>query len=226
MPSQRHITPAGPPGAPAPELASRLGGRAAVTRERLLDAAYDSLLARGVSGTTMADVARRAGISRMTLYRHVEDLPHLIRDLLTRELVAVLDDVPLNAEDITSADDPAEAIAELTAQASARIGRHPLMHRVLQTDPDVLVPLMTTRLGSTQRAALDYLTSAITAAQQARPESLNPGPPGDLALAVLLAAQSHIFTTAMRAQVDPDDRQTGELRAMVAAYLRAPGART
>nr|MDT0664439.1 helix-turn-helix domain-containing protein [Micromonospora sp. DSM 115978] len=40
----------------------------------MLDAAEASLLAVGVRRTTLTDVARRAGVSRMTLYRRWPDL--------------------------------------------------------------------------------------------------------------------------------------------------------
>lgn len=216
MSSHRH-TASTAPVADAP----RPAGRGAVATERLLDAAYDSLLANGVSRTTMSDVARRAGVSRMTVYRHVDDLPRLIRDVLTRELVGILSDLPFGPEQFAAANDPAGVIADLTVVASSRIGSHPLMRRVLEVDPDVLVPLMTARLGSTQQAALDYLSGAIEAARAARPDALNPAPAPDLALAVLLAAQGHVFTAQMRARVDPDDRQSAQLREMVAAYLRS-----
>ena len=42
--------------------------------DRVLDAARACVLDVGVRRTTMTDVARRAGVSRMTLYRRFPDL--------------------------------------------------------------------------------------------------------------------------------------------------------
>jgi AcrR family transcriptional regulator len=51
----------------------------ATTRDRILDAARDLLATRGVRRTTMEDVADRAGISRVTVYRYFGDRVRLIR---------------------------------------------------------------------------------------------------------------------------------------------------
>src|ERR1700710_3304798 len=50
-----------------------------------LDAARDAILAVGWSRTTLTDIARRAGVSRMTLYRRWPDTQTLLADLMTRE---------------------------------------------------------------------------------------------------------------------------------------------
>ena len=57
--------------------------------DAVLDAVRDCVLAVGVRRTTLADVARRAGVSRMTLYRRWPDLRALVGDLMTREWIAV-----------------------------------------------------------------------------------------------------------------------------------------
>ena len=51
----------------------------------LLDAARESILAVGWKRSTLTDVARRAGVSRMTIYRRWPDMQTLMADLMTRE---------------------------------------------------------------------------------------------------------------------------------------------
>src|SRR2546428_10498651 len=51
----------------------------------VLDAVRDCVLAFGVRRTTLTDVARRAGVSRMTIYRRWPDVRSLVADLMTRE---------------------------------------------------------------------------------------------------------------------------------------------
>ncbi len=53
----------------------------------VLDAVRDCVLAVGVRRTTLTDVARRAGVSRMTLYRRWPDVRTLVGDLMTREWI-------------------------------------------------------------------------------------------------------------------------------------------
>ena len=50
-----------------------------------LDAARASILSVGWSRTTLTGIARRAGVSRMTIYRKWPDMGTLLADLMTRE---------------------------------------------------------------------------------------------------------------------------------------------
>src|SRR3954452_12012214 len=50
-----------------------------------LDAARACILDVGWRRTTLTEVARRAGVSRMTIYRTWPDMPTLLGDLMTRE---------------------------------------------------------------------------------------------------------------------------------------------
>src|SRR3954468_21301863 len=54
-------------------------------RDRLLDAARACLVTVGWRRSTLTDVARRAGVSRMTIYRRWPDMRTLLADLMTRE---------------------------------------------------------------------------------------------------------------------------------------------
>src|SRR5829696_8570787 len=72
------------------------GGRVSqrtVEDEALLDATQACVLAVGVRRTTMTDVARRADVSRMTLYRRYADVASLLQALMTREFTTILGDV-------------------------------------------------------------------------------------------------------------------------------------
>src|SRR5256885_12482488 len=60
-------------------------GAPRVDEDALLDAARDCVLAVGLRRTTLTDVARRAGVSRMTIYRRWPDMTALVGDLMTRE---------------------------------------------------------------------------------------------------------------------------------------------
>src|SRR3954471_23279800 len=59
-------------------------------RDAYLDAARDCILDVGWRRTTLTEVARRAGVSRMTIYRSWADMPTLLGDLMTREWTAIV----------------------------------------------------------------------------------------------------------------------------------------
>lgn len=59
----------------------------------ILDAARSCVLDFGMQRTTLAEIARRAGVSRPTVYRRWPDTRAVVADLLTREIRAVLPEI-------------------------------------------------------------------------------------------------------------------------------------
>src|SRR6478609_1278630 len=60
------------------------------TESALLDAAHAEVLEHGIRRTTASDIARRARVSRQTLYRYWPDAQAVFAALVTRELIAAL----------------------------------------------------------------------------------------------------------------------------------------
>jgi hypothetical protein len=72
--------------------------------------------------------------------------------------------------------------------AVAGLRDQPLFARVLDVDPDLLLPYLTDRLGGTQHAAAGLLAAALRTGQDGG--WIRAGDPDRLAYAVLLLAQS------------------------------------
>lgn len=60
----------------------RPGGRTARVREAVLRAAEDALTEQGFTGLDLADIARRAGVGKTTVYRRWATVSGLVADLL------------------------------------------------------------------------------------------------------------------------------------------------
>ena len=60
------------------------------TQTRILDAADELILRRGVHGVTIAELARRAGHSRPTIYRSWSDADDVVPISATEQIVAEL----------------------------------------------------------------------------------------------------------------------------------------
>jgi AcrR family transcriptional regulator len=58
------------------------------TRQRLFDAATEILNRRGIQGATTREIARRAGVHEVTLFRHFKSKEQLLRAILKRGLAA------------------------------------------------------------------------------------------------------------------------------------------
>jgi AcrR family transcriptional regulator len=176
----------------------------------LLDAARECVLDVGLRRTTLADVARRAGVSRMTVYRQYSDLPTLVSALLTRELLEVMDEVDSEVRPLPTARERLVAAALLVVY---RVDRNDVYRRVLDLDPEMLLPLVVDRFGSTQRAALELIAAQIREGQ--RDGSVHDGDADRMATAVLLACQSFVFSARL-----VDEATLAELRPLLDGYLR------
>ena len=120
----------------------------------VLDATRAAVLAVGVRRTTLTDVARRAGVSRMTLYRLVPDVTTLILAVMTREFAAVFGEAERQARRRrTGRSRAVAAMVEVVRQ----LPDAQLFQRVVDVDPELLLPYLTDRLGSTQRLAVGHV---------------------------------------------------------------------
>ncbi len=186
----------------------------------VLDAVRDCVLAVGVRRTTLTDVARRAGVSRMTLYRRYPDVDALVRDLMTREFGAVLDGARDAAHNgVRKAGARGRAVAT-TVAAVARLRANALFRRVIDVDPELLLPYVTDRLGSTQWIAAEHLADGIRTGQE--DGSVRAGDVRALAYGVLLLVQPFVYSARIVADVLDDAALDRELTLVLDRYL-APG---
>jgi AcrR family transcriptional regulator len=130
----------------------------AVLPAGVAEAVRESVLAVGVRRTTLTDVARRAGVSRMTLYRMVPDVEALILSVMTSDFAAVLSDAEARVARRRSA---RARLVAMTADITRRLPDEPLFRRVIEVDPDLLLPYLTERVGSTQRLAIEHVERVI-----------------------------------------------------------------
>jgi AcrR family transcriptional regulator len=144
-----------------PEVAAAPSTRA--VPDAILDATRTSVLAVGVRRTTLTDVARRAGVSRMTLYRLVPDVTTLILEVMSREFAALIAAAETDARRRRTA---RSRIAAVTAGVVRRLHEEPLFQRVLDVDPELLLPYLTDRLGTTQRIAIAHMRRLLAEGHQ------------------------------------------------------------
>jgi AcrR family transcriptional regulator len=177
--------------------------------DALLDAARDCVVEVGVRRTTLTDIAKRAGVSRMTLYRRFPDVGTLVRALMTREFTKLLGRIPPSGDN---------ARQRLVTQAIAGIrllAADPLMRRVLDLDAELMLPYLVQRLGSTQRLVETFLVAQIEAGHA--DGSIRPGSTAAQARLVLLTTQSLVLSI----RPATTDLDFDELLTELAAYLNA-----
>jgi AcrR family transcriptional regulator len=160
------------------------------TTEAILSSARAAVLDFGVRRTTLSDVARRAGVSRMTVYNRFGDLNDLMRELMTLEFGTLLERV---AEDAGGKDARGRLVAALVLIAR-QLPMNPLFRKVRAAEPELLAPYVLERLGGTQRVGLELIERSITDGQA--DGSVRGGNVRALAATVLLIEQSFVFSAA------------------------------
>ncbi|MFD9003055.1 TetR/AcrR family transcriptional regulator [Streptomyces sp. NPDC059582] len=164
----------------------------------VLDAARDCVLAFGVRRTTLTDVARRAGVSRMTLYRRWPDVRSLVGDLMTREWIDVAGRAMPQRR--PGRDMRGLIVDGLVAGVEA-FRAHPLFRKIIDVDPELLLTYVLDRRGASQEALLGLLADAL--AEGHADGSVRRTHTDRQARAVLLVVQS--FTLSLRTMTDEDD---------------------
>ncbi|QKV96338.1 TetR/AcrR family transcriptional regulator [Streptomyces sp. NA02950] len=166
--------------------------------DAVLDAARDCVLAVGVRRTTLTDVARRAGVSRMTLYRRWPDVRGLVGDLMTREWLAVTVGSVPRPGPLGSADVP---LVDALVGGLRALRAHPLLRKILDVDPELMLPYLFDRRGASQNRLLELIEEALRRGHA--DGSVREDHPVRQARALVLVLQS--FALSLQTMTDDTD---------------------
>ena len=178
--------------------------------DRVLDAAAD-LVAAGQHRPAIAELARRAGVSRPTVYRYFADSDAVFRALWEREIRRLVADRPRRVRD-------RKELVRLVVDLADRISRHETLAPTFVTEPSLVARYILERLGTGQQLLLDLLEEAIRAAQAGG--SVRRGRPRELAAMTLLITQSAIQSRRMIAGHLTDAAWRRELTHALNGYLQ------
>lgn len=181
----------------------------------IFTAARECVAEFGVRRTTLTEVARRAGVSRPTVYRRWPDTGSLIAELLVRELRGIV------AESMPAGGDARSRLVTGVVGGAARVRRNTLFAKIFRTDTDLMLTYVFGRLGRNQRTLLDLFAAVI--AEGAADGSIRSGDPRRLAAMLLLVVQSAVQSAATVADLLDGTALDAELTRVVDGYLRPDG---
>jgi AcrR family transcriptional regulator len=179
--------------------------------DRFLEAADHCVMTYGVDRVTLAEIARRARVSRPTVYRRWPDTRSILAALLTSRIVGVLDEVPSRGRG-------REALVERIVAVAQRLRRDEVVMSVLLKAPDLAMIYIAERLGTSQQILLDAVVSDIKLSQEEG--SVRSGDPRQLAAMCLLITQSTIQSGQIVAPILDADALDVELAHSLNGYLR------
>jgi AcrR family transcriptional regulator len=177
--------------------------------DQVLDAARACVLAVGVRRTTLTDVARRAGVSRMTLYRRFPDLEGVLSALMTREFGHLVAEAAAQAEGSNTR----ERVVGMVVHGSRALAEDPLFERLLDVDPELLLPYVTQRLGGMQTMVVEASSEMLAEADDS---VRRDAPPEVLAAGMELITRGFVLASHGEIRVDP----WTELARAIDGYLR------
>ncbi len=131
---------------------------------RILDAALDLTAASGVQHLTMNAVARRARVGRMTVYRRFGGKQALVTALAVREgrrCIAELDAAAPPEAPVT------EQVAAGLATSLRLTREHPLLSRLIQLEPEMVLAALTKDGGALFAIARTYAAERLRESQRA-----------------------------------------------------------
>lgn len=181
------------------------------TQSRILDAADTVISRRGVHGVTIAELARRAGHSRPTIYRSWSDADDVVRAALLRRVKGMVEQFPARAGS-------RQELVDDVLRFSTLFRSDAVYGRLLEEEPEVFTRYTLQRVGSSQRMILQWLTNAIHDAQ--RGGTVREGEPNEMAVMLLLIAQSAVLSHGTVSELISPESWERELRAALDGLLR------
>jgi AcrR family transcriptional regulator len=177
----------------------------------ILDAARDCVEEFGVRRTTLTEVARRARVSRPTVYRRWPDTGSLVAELLVREQRAIV------AATMPTTGPARTRLVSGIVTGAAAMRENPVFGKIFRTDTDLMLTYVLGRLGRNQRHLIALFTAAIRAGQE--DSSIRDGDPEQMATMLLLIAQSAVQSASTVAPLLAGADLDSELARAIEGYL-------
>ena len=178
--------------------------------DRILTAAASCVRDFGVQRVTLAEIARRAGVSRPTVYRRWPDTATILAALLTDRITGAWREVPMRG---TGRD----ALVQRITEVAGRLRRDELIRTVLRSAPELAMVYISDRLGTSQQILIDVLAEEIRKGQLHN--SVRRADPRQLAAMIVLIAQSTIQSGQIVEPILDADALSVELAHTLNGYL-------
>ncbi|GAB2817469.1 TetR/AcrR family transcriptional regulator [Streptomyces daliensis] len=179
-------------------------------REKILDAAREQFMTFGLRRSTVDDVAKRARVSRVTVYRRIGNKDQLVQECLLREYRRFVAEVDAVAAELPTVE---QRMEEGFVVLLRHIRDHPLVGGLLKLEPELILPYLTVDSGPALVAMREYLATRLRRVQrcEGRPEG-DPTPVAELMVRITV---SFLLNPESCFQLDDDD----QARDFVRRYL-------
>jgi AcrR family transcriptional regulator len=175
-------------------------------RDRLLAATYHCVARFGLAKTTIEDVVKESGLSRATIYRQFPGgRDELLLETVGWELANYFNTL---ADHVRDAPDLEQLLERGLGYAHRSVTEHVVLRKILDTEPERLLPLLTVESAKTLPFIADFLHPYL--AREADEGRLRPGVELDRAAEYLARCILSLINAPGRWDLD-DPEQVHEL---------------
>lgn len=125
---------------------------------RILDAALGAFLDFGIRRASMGEIARRAELGVATLYRRYPQKDQLVEAVVLRETGRFVAEVDRRVRMVRT---PEDIAVEGFVAVVVGVRSNPLLRRLLVTEPEIALPMLTLRGGPVLAIGRGYLAGLI-----------------------------------------------------------------
>lgn len=133
------------------------------TNQRILDSARSLYIEYGLRRTTMEDVAKRAGMGRATLYRRFSEKDQLFKAVILRDLQRHIVKIE---QEIALVSNALDGLLIAFVKFCLLTNKNELLQRLLNSEPDHVLPYLTTDFEIIMTFACQYLSMQIERGQK------------------------------------------------------------
>jgi AcrR family transcriptional regulator len=126
-------------------------------RTRILEGTYECVARQGISGTSIEDAARAAGVSRATIYRHFPGgRDELMGAVIVWETLRFFGRL---AEKVDTAPDIESILVDALVFGHRAIEEHAVLQKILEAEPGLLLPKLSVETARLVELIRDFLVA-------------------------------------------------------------------
>jgi len=187
-------------------------------RDRLLAATYRCVERFGMGKTTVDDVVKESGVSRATIYRQFPGgRDELLLETVGWEIANYFNQL---ADHVRDSPTLADLLEQGLAFAHRSVAEHAVLRKMLDTEPERLLPLLTTESAKTLPFIADFLLPYLR--REAKAGRLRPGVDIDRAADYLARSILSLIDAPGRFDLDDPDQVADLVRVELLGGIAAP----
>ncbi|KQB84467.1 hypothetical protein Cocul_01268 [Corynebacterium oculi] len=160
----------------------------------------------------MVAVAKRARVSRPTVYSYFGNVENLARKVLTREIVGLVDVAYPLPQD-------SHALCRSLVEIARHARHNEFLIQVLNKSPELLLTYQFQRFGESQEVLIRFIKNVVSRMQRAD-SSMRGGDPDVIATHIFMVLQSLVLSAqTMSSHIGSEEEWAKELEAMLKGYL-------